>query len=201
MDIISNKVYENVTFDKDCAVDEILTGAKFIRCSFQGMDLEDITTNKCTFSECNLKAIRLNGSKHINSAFTNCQFDYANLFSSCFEDCKMLGSSFPETNFMGISITKGDWSYTNLRLASFIGQDLREVNFSRADMYRCNLQKADLRGANLSFAILTQASLCGAKLQDAIVEGVDFRSANIKGVFMDYTQAVIFARSFGIIID
>jgi Uncharacterized low-complexity proteins len=116
MDIISKEVYENVTFDRDCAVEEVLTGAKFIRCSFQGMDFENITTRKCIFSE-------------------------------------------------------------------------------------CNLQKADLRGANLSFAILTQASLCGAKLQDAIVDGVDFKSANIKGTFMDYTQAVSFARSFGIIID
>lgn len=201
MDIKSKEVYENVTFDKDCTVEETLTGAKFIRCSFQGMDLENIITTKCMFSECNMKAVRLNGSKHINSAFTNCQFDYANLFSSCFEDCKLLGSSFPEANFMGISIIKGDWSYTNLRLASFTGQDLREVNFSRADMYRCNLQKADLRGANLSYAILTQASLSGARLQDAIVDGVDFKSANIKGAFMDYTQAVSFARSFGIIID
>jgi fluoroquinolone resistance protein len=163
--------------------------------------MESLITRRCSFSECNFKAAHMNASLHESSAFTNCQFEYANFFSILFRECKMIGSSFVNVNMLGATINGGDWSYTNLRLNNLKGLDLRKTKFVRADLYRCDMEKTNLRYADLSYAILTQANLTGADLRDANTEGVDFKSFNLKGVYLDIAQSITVARAYGAIVE
>ncbi|MCT4688484.1 pentapeptide repeat-containing protein [Vallitalea sp.] len=143
------------------------------------------------------KSFRLNVSDTKNSAFLNCKFGFADLFSAKFTDCKMVGSTFDESNLLGVVIVRGDFSYTNLKFHDFKGLDFSEVNLTRADLTGCNLEKVIFNGAKLSYTNLHKAKLNGCDFREAIIEGINLSELDLHNVKLDIAGCILLATSFG----
>ncbi|GEO24390.1 hypothetical protein AAC03nite_01750 [Alicyclobacillus acidoterrestris] len=109
----------------------------------------------------------------------------------------MTGSTFKQANLSAIIIIQGDWSYTNLRGQHLQNLNLQHVNFSFADLSGARLEKSDLPHANLTMTTFMKANLREADLRGANMNGVNFRDFDLANVKIDFTQAVMMAKSFG----
>ena len=89
--IHSHEEYTNRDLRDAVWPDTELSGAAFTGCSFQGADLEGLSTKGCLFTDCDFSFARLQGSLHLRSSFVNCRFSGASLFGAVFRDCKGSG--------------------------------------------------------------------------------------------------------------
>jgi fluoroquinolone resistance protein len=180
---------------------ESVANCQIVRCDFRGAKLSELTTQATTFEECNFGGANLSSSKHRGTSFLNCDFTGGDLFGADLEHCRLVGSVFENAVLAAAKISGGDWSYTALRMQELDEFDMREMKLEGADLYGCSLIKADLRDAILTKANLQHAKLTKADLRGAEISGIDFRTVDLKGVRMSTEQALMFAMSYGIILE
>lgn len=162
--------------------------------------MSGLATRSCVFTNCNFTFAELYDSVHTYSAFVNCEFGGANLFSSSWIQCKCTGSSFYTAKLTGILLEKGNYSYTIFTCCDLHKMDLSGVDFSHANLQECNLEKSVLRGANLSHTVFKEANLTGADLREAETEGTDLKSGKLHNTKIDLRQAVWLAESMGCLV-
>jgi uncharacterized protein YjbI with pentapeptide repeats len=54
----------------------------YVRCRFSDVDLTEASIRRTTFEECNFFNVRLNASRHVDSAFLRCEINRVNLFEA-----------------------------------------------------------------------------------------------------------------------
>ncbi|MCS1351978.1 pentapeptide repeat-containing protein [Mechercharimyces sp. CAU 1602] len=195
------KYYEQRDFDGKEWMATSFGDCRMIACSFQGARLDEWETEGCHFMNCDFRGSYFNASRHLRSSFTNCLFDSTNLFGVEWNECKLVGSDLSGAKLEGMTVIRGDWSFTNLRHANLARQSLQGVRLVEADLYEADLCNADLRNADMRRAILDKVKLQGADLRGARVDGIDFTHTDVCGVRMEYAEAILFARSYGVKVE
>lgn len=167
-------------------------------CDFNDIDLTEAQTRGVVFDECTFGNVRLNASRHADSAFLRCTFTRCNLFEAEFDGCKLTGSTFDDSPVRPMRVKGGDWSFASLARA-----DLRGVTFDGVRM-----REVDLSGANCAGATITGADLSGANLRGADLSGCDLRGSDLttldpatvelRGAIITPEQAVVIAQNIGL---
>ncbi len=91
-----------------------LSGQRHSRVAFIDADLTEATSTGAVFEMCTFRNVKLNASRHTDSAFVNCTFTGSSLFDATFTGCKFVGSTFTRCNFAMIKVTGGGWSFVDL---------------------------------------------------------------------------------------
>lgn len=105
----------------------------FVRCSLRDVDWTEATSRGATFTECSFSGVRLNASRHVNSAFTRCVFTRCLLVDATFTGCKLVGSTFTECELRPLCVDGGEWSFVSLARADLRGSDLSALDPTAVD--------------------------------------------------------------------
>lgn len=196
----TGREYAGESFEGMELEDLSIKNCRFTGCRFVCVNLSESTTEYAVFDNCDFTDARMNGSVHRHSCFANCRFRGANLLLAQFLECKSVGSDLTESRMDAAVISGGDWSLTNFRHVDLEKFDARGTKFDSADFYGANLKSADFRDCDLNHANLAQAKLTGIDLRGAILTGIDLSVLDLKKAKLDMGQAILFARSHGIVV-
>jgi uncharacterized protein YjbI with pentapeptide repeats len=140
---VSDEEYEDLVLDGLSLKHQNLENCTFVGCSFARADLTDARLNASLFRGCNLSSARAAGR---------------NLFSTTFEQCKMLGLDFRE----GVNFTATTFKECILDYSVFRGVSLQKMAFEC-----CSLIEADLSLTNLKEAPFVNCDLTRAEIREA----------------------------------
>jgi uncharacterized protein YjbI with pentapeptide repeats len=176
---------------------EDLADRSYLTCTFAQVDLTEATSRGAVFEECTFSLVRLNASRHEDSAFLRCSFVRCDLFDAELTGCKLTGSTFTESTLRPLRVTGGDWSFVGLA-----GADLRGVTIKGTRM-----REVDLTGARCAGAVISDVDLSGAQLRGADISGCDLRGSDLSaldptavtlaGTLILAEQALTVARTLG----
>lgn len=160
----------------------VFTGSKFVNCNFVNSSLIDAKLNDCDLSGCDLSHVNLGG---------------ANLFSTAFRECKLLGVAMMTANITAAVFEKCIFDYSHWRGMDLTGMDFahssfREADLSGTNLTRVNLTNCDLRGCNIEYAKFGQTDLRGSQL-----DGVSLKD-NLHGIIISSNQFAGLAANSGI---
>ncbi len=134
-----------------------------------GLDLRDRKFIDCTFEQCQLSSIKIDGAV-IQAQFKNSKIEGVNFFTAkrsllslSFESCLIRHSSFAELKLLKIQFTGCE-----LHNVDFSDADLSEADFSNTTFEDCvfrntNLTKADFRTASGYYIDPTQNKIRKAR--------------------------------------
>jgi fluoroquinolone resistance protein len=181
--------WSGLTLDASVVVQDVT----FVDC-----DLRELVTNGATFDGCTFRAVELNASEHIDTAFTRCRFHRSVLFGATFRGCKLVGSVFEGCEWPAVEVEGGNWSFVGLRKAdlrkvTITGARLREADLSEAFCTDATLRELDLSGAVLHGADLRRADLRGSDLSS-----LDPTSTRLDGAVVTVDQSIAIAQSLGL---
>jgi uncharacterized protein YjbI with pentapeptide repeats len=191
-------VIEGETFRDEDWYGEELTDREYRNCLFSRVDLTEAATRGVTFTECAFDNVRLNASRHADSAFLRCTFKRSNLFEAEFTGCKLIGSGFEECSLRPLSATGGDWSFVTLSGADLRGVTLRGVRMREADLAGADLTDAVLADADLSGAQLRGAKLLRCDLRGSDLSALDPGTVELAGAVISAEQAIVVAQALGL---
>lgn len=86
-----SEIYKGMDFQDENWEEKNLTGVIFSGCRFHGVVMTGMTTQNCQFIDCDFSFARLEGSRHLRTAFLNCRFYGASLFGVELVECKGTG--------------------------------------------------------------------------------------------------------------
>lgn len=149
---LTKSEYENCVFNSCSFEDNILSGFKFI---------------DCTFNCCNLSLCKLN-----QTVFQDVLF----------KDCKMLGLRFDSCSDFGLSISfencqlnHSSFYKLNLKNTLFSDSQLQEIDFSEAD-----LSNSVFKNCNLLLSVFERTTLDKADFRTAVNYSIDPEKNRIK---------------------
>ena len=162
-----------------------LTGSKFTDCNFSHSDLTDAKLNDCELERCDLSNVKIAG---------------ANLFSTAFRECKLLGVSFTvHTNITSCVFEKCHMEYTSWRGMNLTGMDLshsllKGSDFGAANLARVNFTDSDLLECEWDYAKFNHTDVRGAKIDTLSLK------KDVHGLIVTLTQLRGMAENVGIIV-
>lgn len=115
--------------------------ARFADCSFQG----------CSFEGCNLTLTNLEGTRLLDTSFTNCKLTGVNwsnpsgVFRAAFRGCLL-----DDCSFASLNLSRYVFSECSLRNAVFAETKLVHARFDQCDLAGCVFQNTDLSFADFS---------------------------------------------------
>ncbi len=118
------------------------------RCTFDGLDLDDV----------DLSGARLRDGSFFRSNLSGSDLSGVSAFR-----VKFVNARLRETKLDGAKLSEADFTKADLRGASFKGADLRRARFYHADLREADLTAARLKGADLTRADLTGATWIDGK--------------------------------------
>ena len=154
---ISQKEYENCTFNYCDFTDCNFTGAIFVDCTF----------NHCNFKEAKIGNVGLRGVMFIDSNFTsvnfamtdqkiyefhftNCLLDYAMFYKLKLKGMQFTNCSMVSVDFMESDLTDALFDNCNLRLAVFSDTNLNKADFYSSHNFSINPVKNKVKKAIFS---------------------------------------------------
>jgi fluoroquinolone resistance protein len=175
-----------------------IDGLTYSGVSFIDVDMTELRSHGCAFTDCHFRQVRFNASRHVDSAFVNCTFTQCGFFDSRFENCKMIGSTFTRCTFSTLTADGGDWSFVGLA-----GEDIRSASFTRLRMREADLTGVRAGGATLRDLDLAGATFHGADLSRADLRGSDLTdldpaAVELRGATIGWQQAVQLASALGL---
>jgi len=173
----------------------------FTDCDFAGAALDDVVTEGCSFANCRFDRADMVRSEHRRTAFVACSFNRTRVTGMVLEDCKLAGSTFVDVLLKSLSVRGGG----DFSAVSFGAADMRELDLSDAKLVGANLTGARLDKGSLARANLTDVrwgdtSLCDVDLRGATFNTLDPRRVTLTGARVEVDQAVLLARTLGLII-
>lgn len=154
MQIPLDRTFEDESFDHIDLKNNSLSDISFINCTFlkscfEYAVLSECFFEKCSFIECNLSLIEIQGSKFIDTCFINSKLlginwsSTSGIFSASFQDCNLSNNAFVDMNLMKYKFTE-----CLLKDAAFINTKLQHAVFDFCDLFNCQFSNADLSYAN-----------------------------------------------------
>lgn len=133
--------------------------AEFERCTFRGgqwmqADLRKARFTECTFEQCDLSNVSVDGTGFRTVAF---------------KGCKLLGVRFDRCHTFLLSMR---FDHCRLDFASFRSLMLKGIRFNG-----CSLVETDLSGADLANAVFQDCDLAGALFEGSNLTAADLREA------------------------
>lgn len=152
----SEEDYEGETFagvggDRVEVTDVGFSRCVFRNCSFQYARFLDCAFERCEFDSCNLTLARLDGSRLMDTAFTDCKLSGVNwsnpsgVFRAAYTGCILDDGSFAALNLSRYVFTD-----CSLRNAAFTDAKLVHARFDRCDLQGCAFHNTDLSHADFS---------------------------------------------------
>jgi uncharacterized protein YjbI with pentapeptide repeats len=189
---------EGETYRDEDWYGEDLADRSYQGCEFHAVDLTEATSRGAVFTECVFGNVRLNNSRHLDSAFLRCRFLRCNLFEAEFAGCKLVGSTFTDCTLRPLKVEGGDWSFVGLPSADLRNTIFTGVRMREADLAKANCQDAALTGLDLSGAHLEGARFRGCDLRGSDLTALDPLTASVSGAIIAAEQAVIIAHALGL---
>jgi fluoroquinolone resistance protein len=154
MQILDDSTVENEHFDHLERKDGSLSDVSFYNCTFTRSSFEytvliDCLFEKCSFEDCNLSLVKIQGSKFIDTIFIRSKLlginwsSLSGVFSASFQDCSLSSNVFVDMN-----LNKYKFSECILTEASFINTKLRYTIFENCDLNNCQFNNTDLSHAS-----------------------------------------------------
>lgn len=186
------------TFRDDDLYGEDFADRRYVECVFRHVDMTEATSRGAVFQECAFGNVRLNASRHVDSAFLRCVFERCDLFDAEFTGCKMIGSTFRETALRPLRIEGGDWSFVSLAGADLRGISVRGVRMREVDLTGAKCDDAVFADIDLSGGQLRGVSFVRTDLRGSDLTALDPRATELRGALIDPEQALVIARSLGL---
>jgi fluoroquinolone resistance protein len=191
------EVVEDESFSGIDWYGEELADRVYRRCSFFDVDLTESSSRGAVLEECRFSNVKLNASRHVDSALLRCVFRRCSLFDAEFTGCKLMGSSFYECQLRPLTVVGGDWSFVSLADADLRGVTVRGARMREADLAGANATEATLSDVDLSGAVLRRTNLSRADLRGSDLGALDLATAKLAGAVITADQAVTVATLLG----
>lgn len=155
---------------------ECLEETEFLECTFQSLNLSDLSLKNSKFVECHFKNCNLSNTEVLNVTFRevtfktckmlginwslskaisllrieDSQLDYSVFQELSLNNSEFLNSSMKEVDFSNSSLVKSIFSGSDLNMSNFTGVDLRESDFREAINYSLDPNFTKIRKAKFS---------------------------------------------------
>jgi len=157
-----------------------LSYAVFNKAKADGLRLYGAKGESPIFSSSSLKASRADG----DTAFVNCQLNYANLVSANWEGAGLIRTQMVGTILDGADFSRCDLSSAVSFRASARGANFMKTNFHEANLTGINLFKGSLRKARLTRTDLQFSNLFGVDFYKAKLGKTNLTDANVKNTLL-----------------
>ena len=188
---------EGRQFKDDDWYAEDLGAARFVDCTFTGVDFGEATTSGASFERCTFHNCSFGSSVHTSTAFVTCDIRRSKFFDATLDGCKLVGTVFSECTMRPLTVRGGQWQSVTIRGTNLSRLDLSGVDLREADLSMSDLSFAVLAGAQLDRALLRETKLEGTDLRGASLDGVDLASALMRRTKLDLAGAVLLAELHG----
>ena len=186
---------------------------------FHGLDLRDVTFERCSMRRVRFDGASLNGVRLLNCRggessfvgadlddaivsggdFNNASFCRAKLTSTRFERCKLTGADFTDAGMLGVTLEEVLLSYARLPGMAFRKSTFRQVDFSEADLRKCDFRMAVFEDSSLRNASLDGCRFEQADLRGADLGGVELMDARLfRGAVISRVQAAELLSQLGL---
>ena len=152
MQIIEDKIFDNIDFTKAVFEKAEHESCEFIQCNFLQVDLSKTVFINCTFKNCDLSLAKvyqvlLRDIKFLDCKLSGWQFSDINSFglSVSFDRCVLTNASFYSTPLKNSKLKDVLLKEVDFTAADLTGTVFDQCDFTNAIFDQTNLEKVDLR--------------------------------------------------------
>ena len=182
-------------------------GKDYVELEFGDRDLEGMTFELCSFTQCDFKGHSLAKTRLLGCSFRSCDLSNVTLANArvreiSFEECKLLGIQWVglgdliHPSFKGCILNYGNFLGLKLKKTTFHKCLLRDCDFSQADLSECDLREADLLNAKFH-----GTSLLKADLRHALNYLIDPIGNKVRGARFTLPEAQGLLAGLGVILE
>ena len=162
---MSERDFENETFEGLSCSSELFDDYRFIDCTFidclfEETELSGCILSGCTFEKCTVTKIKGSNSSQLQECkFVNCRLTGINwselLPEGSFADpietlqeCRLKYNTFTDMNFRKFSFTGNEITESMFAECELNESRFKGCKLDRTEFYRCDMQKSDFRDAS-----------------------------------------------------